>query len=48
MGGVAHRYEVQARELRAEFPGAYSRVRGKRWKRVRRTLEKARPKEETR
>jgi CHAD domain-containing protein len=48
MGGVAHRYEVQARELRAEFPGAYSRVRGKRWKRVRRTLEQARPKEETR
>jgi len=48
MGGVAHRYEVQARELRAEFPEAYSRVRGKRWKKVRRTMEKARPKEEAR
>ncbi|MCD6052853.1 MAG: hypothetical protein K0Q96_45 [Rubrobacteraceae bacterium] len=48
MGGVAHRYEVQARELRAAFPEAYSRVRGKRWKKVRRTMEKARPKEETR
>jgi triphosphatase len=48
MGGVAHRYEVQARELRSEFPGAYSRVRGKRWKKVRRTLEKTRPKDEIR
>jgi triphosphatase len=48
MGGVAHRYEVQARELRVAFPEAYSRVRGKRWKKVRRTMEKARPKEETR
>ena len=46
--GVAHRYEVQARELRAEFPEAYSRVRGKRWKKVRRTMEKARPKKVTR
>jgi hypothetical protein len=46
--GVAHRYEVQARELRAEFPEAYSRVRGKRWKKVRRTMEKGRPREETR
>jgi len=48
MGGVAHRYEVQARELRAAFPGAYSRVRGKRWKKVKSTMEKARPKGETR
>jgi triphosphatase len=48
MGGIAHRYEVQARELRSEFPGAYSKLRGKRWKKVRRTMEKARPKGETR
>src|SRR5215208_6772686 len=48
MGGIAHRYEVQARELRSEFPGAYSKVRGKRWKKVKSAMEKARPKDETR
>jgi len=48
MGGIAHRYEVQARELRAEFPGAYSRVRVQRRKKVKSAMEKARPKDETR
>src|SRR5919107_2902842 len=48
MGGIAHRYEVQARELRSEFPGAYSKVRGKRWKKMKSAMEKARPKDETR
>jgi triphosphatase len=48
MGGIAHRYEVQARELCSEFPRAYKKVRGKRWKKVRSTMEKARPKGETR
>lgn len=48
MGGIAHRYEVRARELRSEFPGTYSKVRGKRWKKVKSAMEKARPKDETR
>src|ERR671917_549483 len=48
MGGIAHRYKVQARELRSEFPGAYSKVRGKRWKKMKSAMEKARPKDETR
>ena len=48
MGGIAHRYEVRARELRSEFPGAYSKVRGKRWKKAKSAIEKARPKGETR
>jgi triphosphatase len=48
MGGIAHRYEVRARELRSEFPGAYRKVRGKRWKKVKSTMDKARRKGETR
>lgn len=43
MGGIAHRYEVQARELRASFPKAYEGIKGKRWKKLRRVMEKARP-----
>jgi triphosphatase len=42
MGGISHRYEVQARELRAEYPKAYRRVVGKRWKKLRSVMEKAR------
>ncbi len=45
MGGIAYRYEVQARELRAKFSKAYGRIRGKRWKKLKGTMEKARPKE---
>ena len=45
MGGIAHRYEVQARELRAEFPEAYGEVKGKRWKKLRGVMEKARPRD---
>jgi CHAD domain-containing protein len=45
MGGIAHRYEVQARGLRAEFPKAYGRIRDKRWKKLEDIMEKARPKE---
>lgn len=42
MGGIAHRYEVRARELRAEFPEAYGQVTGNRWKKLLDALEKAR------
>ena len=43
MGSIVHRYEVQARELRAGFPKVYERIKGKRWKKLRRAMEKARP-----
>jgi CHAD domain-containing protein len=35
MGAVAERYAQRGRELRAQFPKAYRRVRGKRWKELR-------------
>ena len=47
MGGIAHRYEVQARELRAEFPKAYGKIKGKRWKKLKSTIEKARPEDKS-
>jgi CHAD domain-containing protein len=43
MGGISHRYEMLAGELREEFPEAYSEVKGKRWKRLKKAMEKARP-----
>jgi CHAD domain-containing protein len=43
MGGVAYRYEVQARELRTEFPEVYGKIQGKRWKKLKGTMEKCRP-----
>jgi len=43
MGGISHRYETLAAELREEFPAAYSEIKGKRWKRLVRAMEKARP-----
>ena len=43
MGGIAHRYEVQARELRAGFPKAYKGIQGKPWKKLKGVMEKARP-----
>lgn len=45
MGGIAERYAVQARELRAKFPAAYDKIRGKRWKKLKGEMEKARPQE---
>ena len=42
MGGISHRYEVRARELRAEFPKAYRNAARKRWKVLRGVMEKAR------
>lgn len=45
MGGIAYRYEAQARELRAEFPKAYGRIKGKRWKKLKGAMDKRHPKE---
>jgi triphosphatase len=39
LGRVSERYARRAEELRAEFPGVYARIRGKPWRRLRRTLE---------
>jgi len=41
MGGISHRYEIQAHELRAQYPKAYRRAVGKRWKKLRNEMEKA-------
>jgi CHAD domain-containing protein len=46
MGGISHRYEVQARGLRANYPKAYRRAVGKRWKKLRSVIEKARPRQQ--
>ncbi len=43
MGGIAERYTVLAREMREEFPAAYEKAKGKRWKKLKRALENARP-----
>lgn len=43
MGGVSHRYEALTGELREEFPPAYGKIKGKRWKRLKKTMEEARP-----
>ena len=45
MGGISHRYEVQTRGLRAHYPKAYRRTVGKRWKKLRSVIEKARPRQ---
>ena len=45
MGGIAYRHETEAKKLRAEFPKAYGKVKGKRWKKLKAATEKARPDE---
>ncbi len=42
MGGISSRYEALAGELRKEFPKAYGEIKGKRWKRVKKAMDKAR------
>jgi len=39
LGRVSERYARRAEELRAGFPGVYARIRGKPWRRLRRTIE---------
>lgn len=43
MGTVAHRYEVRIGELRGLFPDTYSEIKGKRWKRLKKKMDEARP-----
>jgi triphosphatase len=43
MGEIAERYRRNAAELRAQFPSVYSRVKGKRWKALRREIDEQRP-----
>jgi CHAD domain-containing protein len=45
MGGIAHRYELQARDLRAQFPKAYKEIKGKPWKKLKGAMERCRPEE---
>jgi CHAD domain-containing protein len=42
LGRLAERYRLQAVEQRAMLPGVYRRIRGKSWKRLRRTMERRR------
>jgi CHAD domain-containing protein len=39
IGGIAERYAAQAARLRSKFPKRYRRVRGRRWKRLKRAME---------
>ena len=43
MGGISHRYEIRARELRTQFPKAYRKAARKKWKKIRGVMEKANP-----
>lgn len=43
MGGIARCYETRAEGLRAQFPEAYAGIRGKRWKKLEKTMEDRRP-----
>jgi CHAD domain-containing protein len=43
MGGISHRYEIQARELSTRFPEAYGKAVRKKWKKIRGVLEKFNP-----
>jgi hypothetical protein len=43
MGGISHRYELQARELSTQFPKAYRKAVRKKWKSIRGVLDKANP-----
>jgi CHAD domain-containing protein len=45
MGEIAERYRHSMMELREQFPRAYARVSGKRWKSLRKVLEGQRPAE---
>jgi triphosphatase len=45
MGAVARRYAAQQEDLRARLPKAYDRLTGKRWKALRREMERRRPPE---
>ncbi len=46
MGGIAHRYALEAAELRARFPKVYGKVQGKDWKKLREMMDNRRPAED--
>lgn len=39
MGGIARRYQEQAEELREQFPEVYDKIKGKRWKKLKKAME---------
>lgn len=43
MGEIAERHRTRAAELRAQFPAVYKRVKGNKWKALRKVLEDERP-----
>jgi CHAD domain-containing protein len=43
MGEIAERHRTRAAELRAQFPAVYKRVKGNKWKSLRKLLEDQRP-----
>lgn len=43
MGEIAERHRARAAELREQFPAVYRRVKGKKWKSLRKQLEDQRP-----
>jgi CHAD domain-containing protein len=43
MGEIAERHRTRAAELRAQFPAVYKRVKGNKWKSLRKVLEDERP-----
>ena len=43
MGGISHRYEIQARGLRTRYPEAYRNAVRKKWKKIRGALENTDP-----
>ncbi|MGH3089539.1 MAG: CHAD domain-containing protein [Rubrobacteraceae bacterium] len=43
MGGISRRYQTLAAELRKEFPDAYAKVKGKRWKKFEKVMDRTRP-----
>jgi hypothetical protein len=47
MGEIAERYRRNGAELRTRFPSVYARVRGKRWKTLRREIDEQRPWDDT-
>lgn len=46
MGGIAHRYTLEAAEQRARFPKVYDKMQGKGWKKLWKMMDNRRPVED--
>lgn len=46
MGGIAHRYVLEAAELRTRFPKVYGKMNGKGWKKLGKMMDNLRPVED--